>query len=198
MQSIPVHSRLRLRHQRATWTSRDGRVLHVNRLTEADIGALQRFNAELSERTRGVFLPHAYDEATLMRCVERNRRSQDRAYVLRYETDVVGYFFLWELDQSVPVLGIGLADAWQGHGLGEPMLRLLIGDACAAGCSAIELTTVPTNRRALQLYLRVGFKPVDEVDNIACDGRVVCEHRMFLPLKPGARPTSRTFKPPGA
>jgi hypothetical protein len=42
----------------------------------------------------------------------------------------------------------------------------------------------------------VGFELVGEVDNVAGDGRVVREYRMFLALQPGARPPAREFKPP--
>jgi ribosomal protein S18 acetylase RimI-like enzyme len=176
--------------------SREGTSFEVHRFSDAWIPALQRFNAGLSERTRSFFLPHAYDDATLTGYAARNRRGQDRTYLLCRGPEVVGYFFLWEFDQPVPVLGVGLADACQGKGLGEPMIQLLIGDARAANREAIELTTVPGNQRALQLYLRLGFQEIGETNNIAGDGRVVRERRLFLPLKPDARPVERTFKPP--
>jgi ribosomal protein S18 acetylase RimI-like enzyme len=176
--------------------ARNGTRLDVRRLTRALIPALQRFNAGLSEKTRSVFLPHAYDDATLERYSTRNREGDDLAYVLCDGPEVRGYFFLWEFKQPVPVLGIGLADAWQAQGLGEPMIRLLIEDARAAGRDALELTTVVTNERAFHLYSKVGFEEVGEVDNIAGDGRIVRERRMFLALKPGVRPSERAFKPP--
>lgn len=176
--------------------AKDGTRLTVQRLNAVDVAALQRFNVALSERTRSVFLPHAYDEATLARQIQRDAAGHDRAYVLRAEEGVVGYFFLWEFDQPVPVLGVGLIDAWQGRGLGGPMLQLLIADAGAAGRDAVELTTVPGNERAFRLYRKLGFAHIGDVDNVAGDGRVVREHRMFLALRPGARPPARTFKPP--
>jgi ribosomal protein S18 acetylase RimI-like enzyme len=181
---------------RAVLTARNGGRLLVRRVTPADIPALQRFNAALSTSTRDFFLPHAYDETTLVAIVERNGSGRDRAYVLTHAGEVVGYFFLWEFDCAVPVLGIGLADAWQGQGLAEPMIRVLVGDAGATSRDAIELTTVPENTRAIRLYRRVGFEDVGEVDNLAGDGRIVRERRMFLGLKPGAVPHTRMFKPP--
>src|SRR5438094_10540205 len=92
--------------------ARNGAKLAVHRLTAADIPRLQRFNAELSGRTRSFFLPHAYDDATLARHVERSRRGLDRAYVLDDGGVIAGYFFLWEFDQPVPVVGLGLLDVW--------------------------------------------------------------------------------------
>lgn len=177
-------------------TARDGTIMSISRLSDVGAEGLMRFNAGLSERTRGVFLPHAYDRATVARYVERDRLGLDRAYVLEAGDSIAGYFFLWEFDQPVPILGIGLADKWQGQGLGAPMVQRLIADAREASREAIELTTVPGNDRAIRLYLAAGFTAVGEVENVAGDGRVVREVRMFLALKSGVRPAERTFQPP--
>lgn len=179
-----------------SFTTRSGDVLEIRRLSWAEPAALARFFAGLSPATRAHFLPHATDDAALARAAERDRLGLDRAYVLAAGGEVVGYFFLWEFDQPVPLLGIGLADACQGQGLGGRMLGRLIEDARVAGRQGVELTTVPGNLRAVQLYRRAGFMHVGDVDNVAGDGRTVREHRMFLPLQPGARPPERHFGPP--
>lgn len=180
----------------ATLLARNGTVLDVCRLGAIEPAALQRFFTGLSAATRAVFLPHATDAAALARAAERDRLGLDRAYVLTVGREVIGYFFLWEFDQPVPLLGLGLADAWQGHGLGGRMLERLVDDARAADRLGIELTTVPGNERAFRLYRRAGFIHLGEVDNLAGDGRIVREHRMFLPLQPGAQPPERHFGPP--
>jgi ribosomal protein S18 acetylase RimI-like enzyme len=177
-------------------TARDGTRLAIRPLTVDEVGALQRFDAGLSTTTRALFLPHAYDAATLLRYAARHHSGQDLILLLMRASEVAGYFFLWEFDQPVPLLGLGLADAWQGRGLGEPMLRHLIAVADAAGRSGLELTTVTSNTRALHLYRKVGFQPWGEVENIAGDGRRVREYRLFLPLQPGALPPPRTFQAP--
>jgi RimJ/RimL family protein N-acetyltransferase len=181
---------------RATLSARNGSLLQVEELSPAHLAGLQAFNAGLSVATRAVFLPHAYDAMTLERYEARHRAGRDRAYVLRAAETVVGYGFLWEFDQLVPLLGLGLADAWQGQGLGAPFLRILINDAETAGRHGVELTTVTTNTRALRLYQRAGFVLRGEVDNRAGDGRVVREYRLFLPLRAGAQPPDRAFGPP--
>ena len=174
----------------------DGARLTVRPLGASEIDALIRFDAGLSAATRAVFLPHAYDPTTVRGYAERDRRGEDRSYLLFAGEEVAGYFFLWEFDRPVPLLGLGLADAWQGRGLGGQLLRILIVDARAAGREGVELTTVTTNGRAFRLYVAAGFVPLGEVENVAGDGRLVREHRMFLALKPGARPPVREFKPP--
>ena len=168
----------------------------IRHLTKGDVDVLQQFNAALSDKTRSRFLPHAYDGETLARIIARAESGIDHAYVALAGKVVVGYFFLWEIGSFVPVLGIGLADAWQGRGLGRRFMDILIADARAEGCSGIELTTLPENERAFALYRSMGFEHVGDADNVAGDGRVVRERVMFLPLTLGAEVPPRTFGPP--
>ena len=176
--------------------ARNGQRVAVRRLATGDGPALQQFNAALSEASRNLFLPHAYDDGTIAEIIARSEQGRDRTYIALADNTVVGYGFLWDFEEPVPVLGIGLADAWQGQGLGEPFMELLIRDAKIAGRDGIELTTVPENGRAFALYRKMGFEHTGDTDNIAGDGRVVRERVMFLALKPGAAPPMRDFKPP--
>lgn len=171
------------------------RVL-IRPLLPGDEATLKEFNASLSEKSRDRFLPHAYDEATLTRMIARSTQGIDQAFVAMEGDSPVGYCFLWDVAEAVPVLGIGLTDAWQGRGLGRRLMAHLIDEARAAGCAGIELTTVPENERAFALYQKVGFTYLGDTDNMAGDGRVVRERVMFLSLKPGAQPPQRSFGPP--
>ena len=168
----------------------------IRPLLPGDEGTLKNFNSSLSEQSRGRFLPHAYDDATLKRMIARATQGIDRAFVAMAGDCPVGYCFLWDIADSVPVLGIGLIDTWQGRGLGRRLMARLIEEAKSAGCTGIELTTVPENERAFALYQKVGFVYLGDTDNIAGDGRVVRERVMFLPLKPDAQPPQRSFGPP--
>jgi len=176
--------------------ARNGSAILVRRLAPGDGPALAAFNTALSDESRQLFLPHAYDDATLDRIIARAAGGIDRTCIALHGDIVIGYFFLWDFNEPVPVLGIGIADAWQGQGLGRQFLTLLIDDARAGGRDGIELTTVPDNERAFALYREMGFAHTGDTDNIAGDGRVVRERVMFLALKPGATPPSRVFKPP--
>jgi ribosomal protein S18 acetylase RimI-like enzyme len=179
-----------------TLKTRNGGQVTISPLARKDVLALQRFNDNLSEASRSLFLPHAYDVDTLIRYIERARSGKDLTYVGVVNDEIVAYFFLWEFDEPVPVLGIGIADAYQSQGLGRMLMDILIEDARAADRDGIELTTVPGNDRAFALYKKVGFRHIGDTDNVAGDGRVVREHVMFLPLEPGAEPPTRQFAPP--
>lgn len=176
---------------------RDGAEVEVRPLSARETAGLTRFNAALSARSRALFLPHAYDEPTLARHVARHARGEDLGLVAAAADGIVAYAFLWEYNRPFPLLGLGVADPWQGRGLGGALLDRLVAAASAAARDGIELTTVPHNARARSLYESRGFQVTGEVDNTAGDGRVVRELRMRLTLRAGARPPERRFAPPG-
>jgi ribosomal protein S18 acetylase RimI-like enzyme len=162
-----------------------------------DVEALPRFHESLSESTRRRFTPHAYDPATIGGYLKRSRAGEDLIFVaVTPPGEIIGYFFLWEFQSPIPLLGIGLTDGWQGEGLGRQMMELLIDQARKADRDGIELTTMPDNERAFGLYQACGFRYLGDVENVTGDGRIVVERKMFLPLKPTAEPSVRKFKPP--
>jgi ribosomal protein S18 acetylase RimI-like enzyme len=173
-----------------------GERLHAGRLSARHAEALPRFHESLSQASRDTFTPHAYDADTVATYIRRSENDDDRIYVAMSGDDIVGYFFLWEFQTPVPLLGIGMADAIQGRGVGRQMMAMLIEDAKAAGRDGIELTTMQHNDRAFALYQKMGFEHVGDVDNVTGDGRRVIERKMFLALKEGAQPSDREFKPP--
>jgi len=181
---------------RAQITLSNGETLIVRSLRAGDGPRLQQFNAGLSPRSRGFFLPHAYDDATVARMIERTESGLDLTYLVFAGEEVVAYFFLWEYQDSIPILGIGITDVYQGRGLGAQLMQILIDDARRAGRDGIDLTTMLNNDRAFTLYRKMGFRYIEDVDNIDGNGRVIVERWMFLPLKPDARPVKRRHQPP--
>jgi RimJ/RimL family protein N-acetyltransferase len=123
------------------------------------------FRERLSPRSQYFFCPHdpSRPEECLDQFGERIRRHAERrdlTLVVERDGAIVGYFFLWGLDRTdgrPPTLGIGLADALHGCGVGPAMMDHLIARARALGLPAIELTHESTNERAARLYLSRGF-----------------------------------------
>jgi len=176
--------------------ARDGRTVSVRRLTSDDARVLQRFNEELSGDSRGRFLPHSYDDATVGKALARSEAGVDLLLGAFDGERMAAYFFLWYFDQRVPLLGIGMLDDYQGRGLGRQMMQTLIDAANTNGNEGIELTTMMDNRRAFALYEQVGFKYYGDVENLDGDGRVVVERGMFYEIKPGAKRYDGKHAPP--
>ena len=103
--------------------TRQGETLQARRLRPADRQALRRFGESLSPTTTGVFLPHHYDDATLEPILRRSEAGDDLTLGVFRGSRIVGYFFLWYLDQAFPLLGIGLR---RNEELTERDLRLVI------------------------------------------------------------------------
>lgn len=174
----------------------DGTRLPVRPLEHADAAALRRFNEELSPESRRRFLPHAYDDATVAAILRRAEDGDDLVLGVFDGERLVGYFFLWYFRQRVPLLGIGLLDAYQSRGLGRQMMAILIDAARDAGREGVELTTMLDNDRAFALYQKMGFRYIGDVENEQGEGQVVIERAMFLELVPGGRPMEGPHRPP--
>lgn len=175
---------------------KNGGDVAYRRLRSGDEAALRAFHESLSERSRDLFTPHAYDDATLTKAIQRSEKDQDRVYVVLDGERIAAYFFLWWFDTPFPVLGIGIADDFQGLGLGKHLMNILLADAEAADRDGVELTTALDNARAKALYEKVGFTCLGVVDNQSGDGRIIREYHMLYPIKPGASPPKRTHAPP--
>ncbi len=178
--------------------TRDGLALEARRLAadDADAQALQQFDADLSDESRRRFLPHTYDDATVAAALRRSEAGNDLLLGAFDGERMVGYFFLWYFDQRVPLLGIGMVDAYQGRGLGRPMMQTLIDAAKANGNEGIELTTMQDNHRAFALYEKMGFTYYGDVENYQGDGNMIVERTMFYEIKPGAPRYDGPHAPP--
>jgi ribosomal protein S18 acetylase RimI-like enzyme len=71
---------------------------------------------------------------------------------------MVGYVFLWDMDKSVPWLGIAVAEDWKGRHLGRLLMEHAHQYAKANGKGGVLLTTAHANVRGQGLYERMGYE----------------------------------------
>ncbi len=149
-----------------------GRLV-IRRLRRGDTDLLTAFFAALGERSRHWFHPHAFDRATAERIcagggIQQPPENPERPDVPReiYWLLVVergdreraaGYGFYLRWDQPQPALGIAIADAFQGLGLGRILMQFLLDAARSHGRAGARLTVYDDNPRARRLYERFGF-----------------------------------------
>ncbi len=74
---------------------------------------------------------------------------------------IVGWAF-WRGSSWSPLLGIALADSHHARGLGTQVMRLLIRTAAEQQVHELRLNVLASNRRAKQMYLRLGFVVIAE------------------------------------
>jgi GNAT superfamily N-acetyltransferase len=75
---------------------------------------------------------------------------------------IIGWAFLRRLDTDRPELGLGVADAHQGRGLGGALLDRLLAWARGRKIPTVYLIAVKDNARAVRLYESRGFIAYDE------------------------------------
>ena len=102
-----------------------------------------------------------------------NRNDANRTTALRYFSDkpediryfmaeqnglMVGYVFLFEMNRSVPWLGIAVREEYKGRHIGRKLLAYAEAYAKAQGKGGILLTTHVSNIRGQSLYERCGYE----------------------------------------
>jgi len=62
-------------------------------------------------------------------------------------------------------LGIGIRNGYRGLGIGTEMLKTLVSEAKLMGIKMLTLKVFSTNKRAIYVYKKVGFKETGRIPN---------------------------------
>jgi RimJ/RimL family protein N-acetyltransferase len=157
----------------------DGGAYRIRSLQPGDEFAIHEFGSQLGPRSKWLFCPYAWADSTLLdeqfaRAIQRATDRIDASYLLTGQAKTIGHFWLAAVGEAgvgeaadaqraelrVPELGIGIADAYHGRGLGGLAVRLLQAVGRDLGVDAIELTTHPENIAGYRTYLGAGFEQV--------------------------------------
>jgi ribosomal-protein-alanine N-acetyltransferase len=71
---------------------------------------------------------------------------------------VVGYIIYWHIREDVQVNNIAVHPEYRGRGIGEALMRHVIGKVRAHGATFITLEVRPSNAAAVTLYKTLGFE----------------------------------------
>ncbi len=150
-------------HREADVVLRDGSTVHVRPVKPEDEPALLEFYRSLSleARTFRFFSPAVNLEAAA-------RRDCDVDYVNSFtliatagpEQKVVGVASYFRVDTDRAEVGLAVADAYRGRGLGTILLGHLAEVAAANGIHVFEAVVMPTNYEMIKVFRDSGF-PVE-------------------------------------
>jgi ribosomal protein S18 acetylase RimI-like enzyme len=130
----------------------------IRRAGAADLAALSEFFAGLSVRTRYRRFFAAVTPTPAMLRLLSGRPGQVDAVVAIRGGVVIGHAIA--VDQDGPAgprmtdIGVVIADAWQGHGVGSALTRTLITAAQARGVTCVTMDVLPDNRQVLAMIAR--------------------------------------------
>jgi ribosomal protein S18 acetylase RimI-like enzyme len=133
----------------------------IRRIRPVDGNALVEFYNGLSESSKRTFRPIDY-KTTLDVCeniIKDNSPEIDKKFdvVAIYGTRIIGWGFLWNLQSDEPTFGLGVADDFQGKGLGSKLIDSVMNTAREHGLKKVFLTVVQYNQVAWKLYEKRGF-----------------------------------------
>jgi ribosomal-protein-alanine N-acetyltransferase len=77
--------------------------------------------------------------------------------VVKLEDEVVGYTFLWHLDDQLEIANIAVSPEHRKEGIGERLMRSVLKEAEDRNCRSIILTVRESNIAAINLYTKFGF-----------------------------------------
>lgn len=133
----------------------------IQRIDDGHAQWLLAFYNGLSTASKRTFRPLG-ETTTLAVCegiIRDNHPGIDDKHdlVVVVENRIVGWGFLHNLSLAEPVLGLAIADDWQGRGLGSAVLDAIMAEAHARCLARITLTAVQDNALAKGMYEQRGF-----------------------------------------
>ena len=120
-------------------------------------GLSEFFRAIAQGPDRAFFHPHPMTEEVAARICSYEGR--DLYYVACTGGSVLAYGLLrgWDEGFDVPSLGIAIHPEARGRGLARPFMAFLHAAAKFRGATKVRLTVYGENRRAVELYRRLGY-----------------------------------------
>ena len=129
----------------------------IREFTMDDRTKVEGFFDQMGGETRAFFDRGNGNRNTAMKFFEKT--AQSSIYFLAEQAgEMVGYLFLWDMDKSVPWLGIAVREGFKGKGLGRKLMNYSIEYARKQNKGGILLTTHMANMRGQALYEGVGFE----------------------------------------
>ena len=146
----------------------DGRTLTVRPIRDDDINRLRRLFFRLSPETVHLrfFQPVKTPSEKLLHHLAEVDHQRRQALVAEYDDEIVAVARYDRTDDSPAAeVAILVEDAWQGHGLGQRLLRRLASDALEHGVVELTATVLGENHRALALVHRVAPVTHSQLDH---------------------------------
>ena len=176
-----------------------GHATAVRPVRPADLTALSDFFAKLSPQTRYLrFFAPVTPTHALLRLLSGEAANVD-AVVAVADGVIVGHAMA--ADRTEPPdacgaratdIGVVVADAWQGRGLGAALMRALIARAQARGVTSLAMDVLHANPRVLAMI--TGHWPAADIDHARDSLGIRIRLPRYQP-PPQARPAIEEVRP---
>ena len=159
--------------------TKQGRKLTIRSLKDDNLKNLLTFGDQLGEVSKDLFCPYPWKNkkkltSSLLRAIGSTLEEIDVSYLMFFDNNPIGHFFLWKAQDNpnskkyglqIPELGVAVADRYQGSGFGKLSVEILQAVAIHLKADAVELTTALANNAGWNTYLRTGFEYTGLIKN---------------------------------
>jgi len=135
--------------------------MHIRQLKPGDSHALCDFYNGLCEASKRTFRP--VGEKTTPDVCRGIIADNDDHRLEKYDLvaiegkRIIGWSFIWNLNAKEPTFGLGVADDFQGKGIGSRLMDRVLADIRQRALNEVYLTVVQENLIAKTMYERRGF-----------------------------------------
>lgn len=126
-------------------------------MAASDKCMVQAFFDNMSDRSASFFnVNHGNEKRTMEFFV--NGKPDHRFFVITDDHEIIALAFIWDINFSIPWIGIAVSDKYQGQGIGKMLLDELFSILIRENYGGLILRTSTENIPAQRLYVKCGFE----------------------------------------
>ena len=129
----------------------------IREFEERDLPKIHAFFDQMGEESTKFFNTNNVNRNFAVKFVTEKNKSIIRWLAEEYGM-MVGYVFLWDIDTTLPWLGVAVHDEHKGKGIGKSLLEHAHDWAVAQGKGGVILITAKDNLRGQRLYESMGYQ----------------------------------------
>ncbi len=133
-------------------------MMNIRPFDKGDRPLVEVFFAQMGGESRAFFNRGSFNERRALAFFEEADDPNILRWLAEEDGRMIGYVYLWDLDTTLPWLGIAVAEDYKGKGLGRALMAHAEDCARREGYAGILLTTHIANIRGQALYARTGYR----------------------------------------
>ena len=131
--------------------------LQIRPIVSGDEALIDEFFSVMGGESRAFFNRHDGNHQTALAYC-RNPGDAVKYFMAEEDGRMIGLVFLWDLNTSIPWLGIAVREDFKGKHVGRKLISYAQKYVRDLGKGGIQLTTYVANLRGQVLYETMGFK----------------------------------------
>ena len=129
----------------------------IREFQATDISMIEDFFDQMGAETTRFFNTNDVNRKFALKFADEKNKSIIR-WLAEDQNTMIGYIFLWDIDTTLPWLGIAVHDQYKGQGVGKKLIQHAHDWAHSHGKGGVILITAKENQRGQRLYESMGYQ----------------------------------------